>query len=530
MLTRRNLLAASAAAAAAPLVPAAAATPKDLLVVGQQLDGIISLDPGETFEVIGKETISNCYNQLLAPDPANPNRLKGELADKWEIASDGVTFTFHLRGDVKFASGKPVTADDAAFSLQRAVKLNKTPAFIINQFGFTKDNVETRILAKDPRTLVLTVGEQVAPTLVLYCLTADVGSVVERAEVLANAQGDDLGNLWLKTHSAGSGPFVLRNWKASETVLYEANPHALERPKLRRVIVKHIADASAQMLELQKADIDIARNLQAEQLRVAQDDPKLRLSSALLGNLIYVGMNQNRPELAKPDVRQAIKWAIDYDGIQKNITPFTHQVRQSFLPEGFPAAIKDRPFHRDVARAKELLAQAGLAGGFEVTMDHASIQPTADIAQALQANLADIGIKVTLIAGESRQVFTRTRARQHQLALLGWGPDYFDPHTNAETFNINTDNTENAKNRTLAWRNSWQDTDLSDRAIAAAHETDAAKRVAEYEKMQRDSQQRSPFAVMLQQKEIAAVRKAVSGFDLAPMSGRTVYTTASKSA
>jgi peptide/nickel transport system substrate-binding protein len=357
-----------------------------------------------------------------------------------------------------------------------------------------------------------------------------VASVVERAVVMANVQGDDLGNQWLKTNSAGSGPFVLTAWKASETVMYAASPHSLVKARPRRVIVKHIADPSAQLLELQKGDIDIARDLTAEQLRAAEKDSALRLSAAPQGNLMYVGMNQNVPDLAKPEVRQAIKWAIDYQGIQKNITPYTHQVHQSFLPEGFPGAIKEAPFHRDVARAKDLLAKAGLAQGFAVTLDHASIQPTADIAQAVQANLADIGIKVSLIAGESRQVFTRTRARQHQLALLGWGPDYFDPHTNAEAFNINPDNTENARERTLCWRNSWQDKDLSDRAIAAMHETDAAKRMAEYEKLQHDSQQRSPFAFMLQQKYIAAVRKVVSGFEVAPLYARTVYTHATKSA
>lgn len=530
MLTRRHLLAASAAAAALPPVPAKAEAPKDMLVVGQQLDGILSLDPGEGFEVLAGETIGNCYNRLLMPDPTDTSRLLGSLADKWEVASDGLTFTFHMGNDAKFVSGKSVTAEDAAFSLQRAVKMNKSPAFIINQFGFTNANVDQRIVAKDPRTLVLTIGEQVAPTLLLFCLTANVTSVIERAEALAHAQADDFGNQWLKTHSAGSGSFVLRNWKASETILYEANPYALEPPKLRRVIVKHIADPSAQLLQLQKADIDIARDLQTEQLRTAQSDPRLRLSSALRGSLFYVAMNQSQPELARPEVRQAIKWAIDYDGIQKNIAPYSLQAHQSFLPEGFPAAINELPFHHDVGRAKELLAKAGLAGGFAVTMDHASSQPLADIAQAVQANLADIGIKVTLVAGESRQVFTRTRARQHQLALLGWGPDYFDPNTNAEVFNVNPDNTDNAKNRTVAWRSSWQDTELSERAIAAMHETDSVKRMAEYEKMQRDHQQRSPFAFMLQLKEVAAIRKAVTGFELAPMPGRTVYATAGKSA
>ena len=71
----------------------------------------------------------------------------GDLAEKFEVSSDGLNFTFHLRRDAKFDSGKPVTAQDAEFSFHRIVQLNKTPAFIITQFGFTKDNVREA----DPR-------------------------------------------------------------------------------------------------------------------------------------------------------------------------------------------------------------------------------------------------------------------------------------------------------------------------------------------------------------------------------------------
>jgi peptide/nickel transport system substrate-binding protein len=528
MLTRRRLLAASAASAV-PLVSAAADTPRDVVVIGKQIDDIISLDPGEVFELYGGEVVGNCYDRLLVPDPDNPNALKGDLAERWEVGPDGQTFTFILRPDAKFASGKPVTADDAAFSLQRAIKLNKAPAFILNQFGFSKDNVDDRIVAKDARTLVLTVSERLAPTLVLYCLTANVGCVVERAVALANAQNDDFGNQWLKTNSAGSGSFALRSWKASESVVLDPNPHAIDRARPRRVIVKHIPEPSAQLLQLQRGDVDIARDLQSDQLRAVQNDPKVRMSSAPRSFLLYVAMNQKHPELAKPQVRQAIKWAIDYDGIQKNIAPFTWQVHQSFLPKGFPAEIQDRPFRKDPARARKLLAEAGVPGGFEVTLDHRSSQPEADIAQAVQANLAEIGIKVTLLAGESRQVITRTRARQHQLAQLSWGADYFDPHTNAETFNVNTDNTDAARNRTVAWRSAWQDADFTERAMAASRETDPKARVALYESLQRDHQQRSPFAIMMQSTEFAVVRKNVAGFDVAPLSDRTVYNRVTKS-
>ena len=102
------------------------------------------------------------------------------------MSSDGLTFTFHLRGDAHFDSGKPVTAEDAAFSLQRVVLLNKTPGFIITQFGFSKDNVTKLIQAKDARTLEMKLPSAQATTFVLYCLSANVGSIVEKAAAMAH--------------------------------------------------------------------------------------------------------------------------------------------------------------------------------------------------------------------------------------------------------------------------------------------------------------------------------------------------------
>jgi peptide/nickel transport system substrate-binding protein len=527
-LPRRHLLLASAAGLLAH-APARAATPADTLVVGQQIDQIISLDPAEAFEVGSGEFLSNTYERLLAPAPDDPKRLEGLLAASWTVDTASHTVTFRLRPDRHFASGQPVTAADAAFSLQRAIRLNKSPAFILAQFGLTADNVEARIAAPAPDTLVIRSTETLAPTLLLYCLTTNVASVVDRATVLQHANGSDLGNAWLKGSSAGSGSFVLRNWRASELVTLEANPHAAAQPALRRVLVRHVPDPSVQLLLLQKGDIDIARDLQTEQLQNAGANPALRLSLAARDTLTYVAMNQRHPALARPQVRQAIKWAIDYEGIRAHIAPLTRRVQQSFLPQGFPGAIPDQPFRKDPARARALLAEAGLANGFEVTLDHAATQPNADIAQSLQANLADIGIRVSLVAEETRQLFTRTRERRHELALLTWGADYFDPHTNAEAFNINPDNGDTATKRTIAWRCAWQDPDLSNRAQAAARDDDFAHRIATYEALQRASHAVSPFAFLLQSTEVAAVRREVSGFNLVPLPGRTVYTTAAKS-
>ena len=234
-------------------------------------------------------------------------------------------------------------------------------------------------------------------------------------------------------------------------------------------------------------------------------------------------MNQGVPELAHPDVAQAIKWAIDYDAVAKNITPDIYKTHQAFLPEGFPGALDDNPFHKDVDKAKALMKQAGLEKGFSVTLDHQSAAPFSDVAQAVQSDLAAIGIQVQLIAGEFRQVITKTRARQHQMAMLRWGSDYFDPHSNAQTFCTNEDNSDAATNRTVAWRSKWQDKDLTGRAQDAVNETDAGKRVGEYQQLQKDFMQRAPFVIFQQQVGVVAMRKTVSGFALGVLSDGTRY-------
>jgi peptide/nickel transport system substrate-binding protein len=175
-------------------------------------------------------------------------------------------------------------------------------------------------------------------------------------------------------------------------------------------------------------------------------------------------------------------------------------------------------YKRDVAKAKALLAEAGFPNGFEITLDHYSASPSSDIVQALQSNLAEVGIKVTLLAAESRQVLTKMRARQQQLAMTQWGADYFDPNSNAEAFCSNPDNTDAAKSRTLAWRCSWQDKEISDLSTQALKESDPATRIKLYEELQTKHMENSPFAIMLQPTMTAACRKVISGVVLTVMS------------
>ena len=523
-MRRLTALAAGATLALGLAYGAAAETPRDTVVMAKQIDDIISLDPGESFEFTGSEVVANLYDKLIGFDFDDVSKLRGELAQSWSVAEDGRTYTFKMRPGVKFHSGNPVTAHDAAYSMQRAVILNKSPGFILTQFGFTKDNAAERIRAVDDSTLVVVTEKPVAPTFFYYCLTAAVGSVVDSKLVKSHEKDGDFGNAWLKTNSAGSGAYKLRAWRANEQYALEANDNWYKaKPKTKRIIVRHVAEPATQRLLLEKGDIDYARNLIKDQIEAVKGNPNIAIDHGVKGSILYLGLNQKNPNLAKPEVREALKWLVDYDGIERNIVAGSYTPHQAFLPKGFLGAIEDRPYRLDVAKAKALLARAGLPNGFSVTMDVQSASPYIDIAQAIQATWAQAGVKLELLPGDGKQVLTKYRARNHDVLIYRWGADYQDPHSNAETFAMNVDNTDNTPSKTLAWRNSWDIPEMTKITADAVLERDAAKRKAIYEELQREHQKVSPFVIMFQEIEVAAHRKNVDGFVIGPSFDTNLY-------
>src|SRR5918999_771681 len=353
----------AACALALASAPLSAETPENSLVMAFQIDDLITLDPAEVFEFTGAEYAANVYDRLVTYPADNVEDLRGHVAESWEIADDGKTYTFKIRDGITFHSGNPLTAEDAAWSLQRVIKLDKTPAFILTQFGFTPDNV-------DDRTFTVELDKPYAPTFFLYCLTAGVGSVVDRQLALEHEQNGDLGHEWLRTASAGSGPFQLRSWKPNESLIIDGNPDYWGgAPAFERVVTRHIAEPATQMLLLEKGDIDIARNLEADQIGSLRGNPDVNVNEVPKGAIYYLGLNQKNEYLAKPEVREALKWLVDYDGIAGTIVKGSAVVPQSFLPRGFLGAIEDKPYMLNVEKAKQLLEEADLEDGFKVTMD-----------------------------------------------------------------------------------------------------------------------------------------------------------------
>lgn len=516
-----------------------AATPADTLVQGWAFDDIITLDPGEAFEISTAEVTANTYSKLVNLDMNDTSKVVGELAESWTISEDGMTYTFKLKPGLKFASGNPITAEDVAFSFERAVKLDKSPAFLLTQFGLNGDNVADKAKAADETTFVLTVDKAYAPSFVLNVLTSTVASVLDKKVVMENAKpvtptaeykyDTDFGNEFLKTGYAGSGPYKIREWRANEVVVLERNDNYFgEKPALARVIYRHMKESAGQRLALENGDVDVARNLEPGDVDAVSKKEGIALTSAPKGTLYYFSLNQKNENLAKPEVVEAFKYLVDYDAIGETLIKGIGTIHQTFLPAGQLGALDDKPYKLDVAKAKELLAKAGLADGFTVTMDVRNTQPVTGIAENVQQTLAQAGIKLEIIPGDGKQTLTKYRARQHDIYIGQWGSDYFDPNSNAETFTYNPDNSDEGKTKTLAWRNAWDVPELTKKTQAALLEKDSAARAAIYEDLQKQVLTTGPFVVIFQQTEVAGYSAKLKGYKLGPSFDTNFVYTVSK--
>jgi peptide/nickel transport system substrate-binding protein len=504
-------------------IPVHAGIPRDIVVMAKHIDDITSLDPAEAYEFSDAEVIGNCYDRLLDYDPAHPARILGALAQSWSVDPDGVTYRFTIRAGARFASGRAVTAEDAAFSLRRTVQLDLTPAFVLDQFGFTKDNVASLIRA-DHDTLVIKTPIKVAPSLLYYILTSSPTSVVDEETAMAHAENGDLGHHWLQFHSAGSGSYRLGIWRPSERIVLDAVPNAWRgKPKNREVILLDIAEPATQRLMLERGDADYARDLDKDQLADLARDPSIVFDRALQSLETYMALNQRNPYLRRPQVIEAFKYLVDYQGIASGLLGGTRVVHQSFVPDGILGADDATPFAFDLARAKSLLAQAGLGAGFGVSVDVTAASPWLDIAEALQAGFAKAGVRLDIEPGDDKETLTKYRARRHDIYLGEWGSDYPDPHSNAQAFLTNDDMSDAAALKTLAWRNSWADPALAARVEAAEREPDIARRAALYRALEHDEQQVGPYVIMFQDVAVAAHRNTVHGFSLGPGPDHTLY-------
>lgn len=496
-----------------------AATPKNTLVVADAIDDIITLDPGEVSEVGGVLTANQIYQPLVSFAPEDPSKIVGVLAESWDVSADGKTYTFKMRNGMKFASGNPVTAKDAEYSLRRVVEMKSRSAFILSQFGLTEENVKDRIKATDDQTLVIEIADTYAPSFLYYCLSSYVGGIVDSKLVQEHEVDGDFGNAWLKAeNSAGSGPYMLTRWEPKQSILLTRNPNFTgDTPKdgkpVERIFLQHIPESAAQRLLLEKGDIDIANKLSPDDFGALGEKSGTTVVDGRSGTIYYMGLNVRNEHLAKPQVVKALKYLVDYQGIVDTISRGTMEVHQTLVPNGFLGALDYKPYDLDVEKAKALLSEAGISGEFTLDSVVWNTPPYTDFAQAIQATMAQAGVKLNLEVVDGQQWLERYRSASLDIWFGLWGPDYPDPHSNAKAFAVNKKDAPDGSTG-LADRFGWDAGKLSQDTMAAVREQDTDKRRAMYEELQKKHTDTSPFLYMFQQVRKVATRAEIKGLVL----------------
>jgi peptide/nickel transport system substrate-binding protein len=229
---------------------------------------------------------------------------------------------------------------------------------------------------------------------------------------------------------------------------------------------------------------------------------------------MYISLNQKHPELSKPEVRQAIKYLADYEGMQNSFLNGQYTIHQNFLPRTYLGAVDENPFSLNIDKAKELLAAAGVEG-LEIEVGVREAQERIEIAQSLQNTFAQAGITLNISVGTAKAILARYRARDLDMYMGAWGPDYPDPHTNAGTFAYNPDNSDEAgATGLLAWRNSWDTDGLTEMVDAAVVEGDRDVRAQMYADIQAKFRETAPFAILFQKIEQTGLNEDVKNLNL----------------
>lgn len=518
----------------------AAATPADSLVIAREISSIAEWDPAVSQILDTQEINGDMYDRLVGFDPRKPGGELGPMiAESWTVTPDGKQFVFRIRRGVRFHSGNPLTAHDVAYTFKRVVGLDREPATNLLQIGITRENVDTAVRAMDDTTLVLTLPESFATSYIMGLLSSNYLGIVDSKLLQANEQGGDFGSKWLSRRtgqetSAGSGPFRISTYRASDMLVLERNDAYWRfKPPLRRVIFRHVPESGAQRLLLERGDADLAFNLTTQDIEALKGRSGVKVESFPSRRVLYFGFNMLNKPFDDVRVRRAMKHLIDYEGFEATLMKGLGTVHQTFIPSGNLGAATERPFRYDVARARALLAEAGLQQGFSFRLHVANRRPESDMATAFQASAAQAGVKVDVVTMPASQLIPMYRDRKTEALILSFYGPYGDPHATANKFAFNPGALPGAdRNRPypseLTWRLGWYPTELSQQVIAASRESDPKKRAAMYLAIQKQYWEQSPFAQMFQATQAIGMRSSVTDYRYGNRGADTSFSFTSK--
>lgn len=362
-------------------------------------DDVATLDPAIGYDWQNWSMIKSLFDPLMDYVPGTTT-LRPGLAESYELSEDGLTFTFHLRPGVKFHNGREMTAEDVKYSLDRVTDpATQSPGagFFASIAGFDKvTSGEVKglegVKVIDPQTVEITLSRPDATF--LHVMALNFAAVVPKEAV--EEYGADFGK-----HPVGTGAYSLAEWTIGQRLVFQKNPDYWQDgiPYLDSIVFEVGQEPIVALLRLQKGEVDVPGDgIPPAKFQEVMADPAQAARVVEGGQLHtgYITMNVTEPPFDKVEVRKAVNMALDKNRIVQIINGRAVPATQP-LPPSMPGYTKDYAGYAfDPEGAKKLLADAGYPDGFETELFVMNTDPNPRIAQAIQQDLAAIGIKASL--------------------------------------------------------------------------------------------------------------------------------------
>lgn len=464
------------------------------------------------------------YNRLVE-FKLGTTEILPSLATSWDVSDDGMTYTFHLRDDVKWHSNKDfkptrnLNADDVIFSFMRQ-KDSNNPYHKVSggQYEyFTSMGMDTLIkdIEKvDDHTVVFHLSKPEAPFLADMAMSFASILSAEYADVMLKAGTPEKVDLI----PIGTGPFTFVQYQKDSRILYKANPDFFgEKAKLDRLVFTITPDAAVRYAKLQKGECHAMPYPNLADVERMKTDNNIVLDEMAGLNIGYLSYNMDKPPLNNLKVRQALNMAVNKKAIIDAVFQGAAEPAKNFIPPtmwSYNNDINDYPY--DPEQAKQLLKEAGLEKGFTVDLWAMPVQrpynPNARrMAEMIQADWAKIGVKATIVTYEWGEYLERVRNGEHETMLMGWSGDNGDPD-NFYSVLMSCDAVKAGSNYSH-----WCYKPFDDLLQQARVEPDHQKRIELYRQAQVEMHDQAPVLMIAHSMVYMPVRKEVKGYIMDPL-------------
>jgi ABC-type transport system substrate-binding protein len=479
-------------------------------------DDIDSLDPAKAYIVPSWDTNRNIFDALLDYDEKTLD-LRPNVAEAWEVSDDGLVYTFRLKADQKFSDGTPLTAEDFRYSWTRI--LNPTTASpgagffngIVGAKAFSEGKADavSGLEAPDAQTLRVTLEkpDRAFP----YIVAMNFAFPVPR-HVVENPEWD------YPRKPVGNGRFYLEQWKPSELIVLKRNQnYAAGEPAKVDEIRYILGQQSPQLVQrFEAGEIDILQQIPSGEFAHIQADPRYAqcMVSMPQGAIRYLCMNVEMAPFDKLKVRQAVGHAVNRQNLIKLLNNRAVEaigILPPTLREHNPAL---QPLDYDPAKARQLLAEAGLPNGFSTDLFYYQEEDRQRLAEAIQEDLQSVGIKAVL-RPTPRSAFQDQAGQPGKVpfAIGEWYQDYPDPSNYLDVLLHSREVRDQSSNNYARYRNPRLDALID----AARHENDATKRTDLYRQAEEIALADVPWVPLHHQVAYIVHQPNVTGVSLHPV-------------